>query len=94
MEKEPKLFNASIHFFNENKRIIGRGLIGAICILMAVWFIRHEEAEVREVYSVIQSAGTGYIVAGLLVTVACIFLQGVMYKFSSAHLAKISTFLR
>lgn len=59
--KETKLFITSIHFFTENKRVITRGLIGTIFVLVAVWFIRHEKEVVREVYLLIQSVSISCI---------------------------------
>lgn len=88
MQKESSLFRSSFNFLTENKRIIVRGLIGAVCMLMAVWFVRHEEAEVRKVYDLIQTAAPVYIALGLLVTVLYIFLQGLMYRFSFKALGK------
>ena len=88
MQKESSLIKSSFNFLTENKRIIVRALIGVICILMAVWFVRHEEAEVRKVYDLIQTAAPLYIILGLLVTVLYIFLQGLMYQFSFKALGK------
>ncbi|WP_256527695.1 phosphatidylglycerol lysyltransferase domain-containing protein [Dyadobacter diqingensis] len=88
MQKESSLFRSSFNFLTENKRIIIRGLIGAICMFMAVWFVRHEEAEAIKVYDLIQTAAPLYIILGLLVTVLYIFLQGLMYRYSFQALGK------
>ncbi|MCF2444219.1 phosphatidylglycerol lysyltransferase domain-containing protein [Dyadobacter sp. CY345] len=88
MEKESNLFSSGFIFLTENKKIITRGLVAAASIIMAVWFIRHEEAEVRKVFGLIQTASPFYIIIGLLVTVAYIFLQGLMYQFSFRALGK------
>ncbi|MDQ6480203.1 phosphatidylglycerol lysyltransferase domain-containing protein [Dyadobacter sp. LHD-138] len=88
MQKESSLFRSSFNFLTENKRIIVRGLIGAVCMLMAVWFVRHEEAEVRKVYDLVQTATPVYIALGLLVTVLYIFLQGLTYQLSFKALEK------
>ena len=81
MEKRSNLFYSSIEFFTENKKIIGRGLIAVVCIIMAIWFVRHEEAEVRKVYVLIHKASPLYIFLGFLVTAAYIFLQGYVSVF-------------
>lgn len=88
MEKVSDTFRSGFNFVTENKKIISRGLIAVVCILMAVWFVRHEEAEVKKVYGLIQSASPVYILLGLLVTVGYIFLQGIMYQFSFQALGK------
>ncbi|SEI98127.1 phosphatidylglycerol lysyltransferase [Dyadobacter koreensis] len=93
MEKRSNLFYSSIEFFTENKKIIGRGLIAVVCIIMAIWFVRHEEAEVRKVYVLIHKASPLYIFLGLLVTAAYIFLQGFMYRFSFLALGKSIDFI-
>jgi len=88
MENSSKLFRSSFNFFTENKKIIARGLIAAVSIVMAVWFVRHEEAEVRKVYYLIQTASPFYLFVGLLVTTCYIFLQGLMYQYSFRALGK------
>jgi phosphatidylglycerol lysyltransferase len=93
MQKKSSLFYSGFSFFTENKRIIVRGLVGMICMIMAVWFARHEQAEVRKVYGLIQAAEPSYILLGIFFTALYILLQGLMYQASFKSLGKNIDFL-
>lgn len=88
MHNKSGLFNSGFNFLTENKRIIIRGLVATIGMIMAIWFVRHEEAEVRQVYGLIQSAELVYVLLGIAFTALYILLQGWMYQASFGTLGK------
>jgi phosphatidylglycerol lysyltransferase len=63
-------------------------LLAALFIVVGAWFIRHEQAELGEVKSVLLSSRWLLISLGIAVTAIYIFLQGFMYKMAFAAMGK------
>jgi phosphatidylglycerol lysyltransferase len=71
-------------FLSENKRLIAQSILTIFFFAVGIWFIQHERAEISNIRDVLVSAGWRWVLAGLILTVIHIFLQGVMYVFSFA----------
>jgi Uncharacterized conserved protein len=73
-------------FLSENGRVITQFLFTALFIGMAAWFIKHEKPELSNVRDIILSANINWILAGIVLVLFYIFIQGVMYVTSFASL--------
>jgi phosphatidylglycerol lysyltransferase len=71
-------------FLNENGKIITQFLFTALFIGMAAWFISHEKTELHSVSQILSGADITWIVAGLLLVIFYITIQGLMYVTSFA----------
>ena len=80
-------------FLRENKRIIAQFIFTIFFIAIGIWFIKHEQAELAQVNSVIRTANWFWVISGIVLTGIYIALQGLMYVFSFASVrSKISLF--
>jgi phosphatidylglycerol lysyltransferase len=71
-------------FFHENGKLITQFLLTAVFISLAVWFISHEKAELRNVKDILFGANIYWIIVGLGLVIFYIIIQGVMYVTSFA----------
>src|SRR5512133_2093068 len=91
MEKQ-KPGNSPKHGFPGRFSTVLRGNLGIIIrfaltglfISLAVWFFNHEKTELHSVTGVILGASPVWIVAGLILVIIYILLQGLMYVASFA----------
>jgi phosphatidylglycerol lysyltransferase len=75
-----------IVFIQENGRLIAQFLFTALFIGAAAWFIKHEKPELKNVRDIILSADINWIIAGLILVVFYIVIQGLMYVTSFSSL--------
>lgn len=66
----------------ENRTIILQGILAFLFIGLALYFVKHERTELREVKHSIQSASPIFVIVGLLLAVFFIVVQGWMYQAS------------
>ena len=71
-------------FLRENKKIIVQFVFTLFFIAVGIWFIQHERSELAQVKGVLYSANWLWVMAGILLTVVYILLQGLMYVFAFA----------
>lgn len=71
-------------FLRENKKIILQFVFTLFFFAIGIWFIQHERSELGQVKEVLHSAKWEWVLAGILLTVVYILLQGLMYVFSFA----------
>jgi phosphatidylglycerol lysyltransferase len=71
-------------FLSENGKLLTQFIITALFIFLAVWFIAHEKAELSNVRNTLAGAELNWVVAGLVLVIFYIFIQGAMYVTSFA----------
>ncbi|HLO57507.1 MAG TPA: phosphatidylglycerol lysyltransferase domain-containing protein [Bacteroidales bacterium] len=62
-----------------NGKLIVQFLLTVVFFGMGIWFLRHEKAELSDVKTALVTAHWFWVVAGLLVTIAYLILQGLLY---------------
>ncbi len=78
-------------FIRENKKIITRFILTIFFIILGIWFIKHERAELGHVATVLTTANWVWVLTGVLLTALYIILQGQMYVFAfGANRCKVS----
>lgn len=86
IEKVKPVFKLRLGIIHENRKFIAQFLLAALFIFLGTWFIRHEQAELVEVKNVLLASRWPWVLAGILVTVIYMGLQGLMYKMAFASL--------
>lgn len=80
-----------ISFLRENDKIIRQFIFTIFFIGIGIWFIKHENSELKEVKNVIANAGSFWVLCGVILAVVYILLQAFMYYASfKAVQSKIS----
>jgi phosphatidylglycerol lysyltransferase len=69
----------SLPFMRENGKLITRFILTALFVVLGIWFLKHERAELSEVRSAFIIARWSWLMVGVVVTVIYITLQGLMY---------------
>jgi phosphatidylglycerol lysyltransferase len=77
MNKEQALRKPSL--FYENRKLIVQFLLTVLFIYMAAWFVRHEKPELGNVKTILGQASTLWILAGISLVAAYVFLRGWLY---------------
>jgi phosphatidylglycerol lysyltransferase len=87
-------FNEHINpFIRENKKIISQFIFTLFFIILGIWFIKHERAELNNVVVILSAARWIWVLAGIVLTGIYIILQGQMYVFAfAANGCKVSLF--
>lgn len=69
-------------------RIYGREIVAVVILLLAIVFFRSERRELLAILPQLKQANGGWMLAALLITVACVLLQSDMYvkTFAAVHL--------
>lgn len=67
-------------FIAENKKMIIQFIFTIFFIAVAIWFIKHEGAELGKVKNTLVTARGLWVLTGVLLTVAYLWLQGLMYS--------------
>lgn len=75
---------ASFQIISGNSKIIAQFILTFLFIALAIWFIKHEKAELQDVGQVLTRVHPWWFIAGLVVAVIYILLQGMMYVASFA----------
>jgi phosphatidylglycerol lysyltransferase len=73
-------------FLSENAKIMTQFLFTTLFIVLAAWFVFHQKHELNTVRLVIADANKFWILAGLILVLFYIFIQGVMYVTSFASI--------
>ncbi|WP_343615783.1 bifunctional lysylphosphatidylglycerol flippase/synthetase MprF [Flavobacterium sp.] len=68
-----------ISFLRENDKIIRQFIFTIFFLGIGIWFIKHENSELKEVKNVITDASTFWVVCGILLAGIYITLQALMY---------------
>ena len=66
--------------------MLAQAIFTIFSIDLGIWFINHEHTELAEVKRVLLDADWVYVLAGIILTVVCISLQGLMYVASYASI--------
>ena len=76
----------SLPFIRENSKLLAQAIFTIFSIGIGIWFINHEHTELAEVKRVLFNADWKFVLAGILLTVVYILLQGLMYTASFASI--------
>ena len=76
----------SLLFFRENSKLLAQAIFPIFSIGLGIWFINHEHTELSEVKRVLFEADWRFVLAGILLTIVYISLQGLMYVASFASM--------
>lgn len=71
-------------FIRENGKLVGQFILTLFFIVLGVWFLKHEQAELSDVKNVLVDSSWQLVILGIFVTVIYIGLQGYMYVTSFA----------
>lgn len=74
----------SFPFIKENGKIITQFVFTAFFIGIGIWFIKHEQAELSQVKTILSTANRQWLIAGIGVTLVMFLQHGLMYKASFA----------
>ncbi len=95
MKKETRTAFAPDHFISrvqpfiwENRKIIAQFIFTLFFIVIGIWFLKNEKAELIEVKHVLVAARWQWMLIGISLTAIYILLQGQMYVFSFASALK------
>jgi len=66
-------------FLKENRRLILKAVFGLLFIGLAIFFIRHEQAEIQQVRITLSGANSLWIFIGIFLSCIYIIAQGLMY---------------
>jgi phosphatidylglycerol lysyltransferase len=84
-------FKVIVPFIRENAKMISSYVFTLFFIGLAIWFIKHEGAELAEVRPLLSTASLPWLIAGLALSIVYVFIHGAMYKAAFASVAsKIS----
>jgi len=77
----------SVSFIRENGKLVGQFILTLFFIILGIWFLKHEQAELSDVKNTLISSKWQLVLLGLVVTGIYIILQGLMYitSFASVH---------
>jgi phosphatidylglycerol lysyltransferase len=73
-----------VPFLREHYKIIGSYIFTLFFIGLAIWFIKHEGAELRQVKHLVITSRWEWILLGILLSVVYVFIHGLMYRASFA----------
>ncbi|KAF2341896.1 bifunctional lysylphosphatidylglycerol flippase/synthetase MprF [Flavobacterium tistrianum] len=68
-----------ISFIRENDKIIRQSIFTIFFLGIGIWFIKHENSELKEVKNVIADANSFWVLCGVILTAIYITLQALMY---------------
>jgi len=80
--------NGKFNFIRENGKIITQFVLTLFFIIVGIWFLKHEHAELQKVSVSITSASFPWVIAGVGLTIIYIMLQGLMYVSSFGAVRK------
>ena len=72
----------------DNSKTIAQFLLALLFIAVGAWFYKHEQPELSNIKSVIGNARLNYVILGIIITLAYLVLQGLMYKMAMASVEK------
>lgn len=71
-------------YIRENAKIIGQFILTIFFVGLGIWFIKHEQAELGQVRTLLVTSLWRWVAAGIGLTAAYIAIQGLMYVASFA----------
>ena len=78
-------------FVRENGKIIASFIFTLFFLALSIWFIKHEQSELRQVKQLLLTANWNWILLGIFFSLAYLFVHGMMYKSAFAAIgSKIS----
>jgi len=77
-----------MEFLKENRRLIFKAVFGLLFIGLAIFFIRHEQAEIQQVRETLSGANSLWVFTGILLSCIYIVSQGMMYYTSFRSIGK------
>jgi phosphatidylglycerol lysyltransferase len=69
-------------FLKENKKLVSEALFALLFIGLAIFFVRHQRAEIHDVRIILGNANPFWMLLGILLTCLYLFMQGLMYFYS------------
>jgi len=77
----------SVSFIRENGKLVGQFILTLFFIILGIWFLKHEQAELSDVKNTLISSKWQLVLLGLIVTGIYIIFQGLMYvtSFAAVH---------
>ncbi len=79
----PSSYNP-VPFLREHYKILGSYIFTLFFIGLAIWFIKHERAELQQVRALVVTSRWDWITIGIVLSVVYIFIHGLMYRSSFA----------
>lgn len=80
-------------YLRENAKIIGQFILTIFFVGLGIWFIHHEQAELVQVKTLLVTSIWEWVAAGIVLMVAYIAIQGMMYVTSFAAIgSRVSLF--
>ena len=78
------LTHKGLPYLRENAKIIGQFILTIFFVGLGIWFIKHEQAELVQVRTLLVTSIWEWVAGGIVLTVAYIVIQGLMYVASFA----------
>ncbi len=69
-------------------KLIAKFLLALLIIALVAWFFKHEQPELGKIRHVLLTSRLTYVIAGVIIMFAYLFLQGLMYKLAFASVRK------
>ncbi|MBC8984386.1 lysylphosphatidylglycerol synthetase family protein [Pedobacter sp. N36a] len=86
-----KRFKFFVPFLRENGKIISSYVFSLFFIGLAIWFIKQERGEIRQVEHLLSTAKWVWVLIGIVLSIVYVFIHGMMYRSSFAAVSsKIS----
>lgn len=79
-----KRFKFFVPFLRENGKIISSYVFSLFFIGLAIWFIKQERGEIRQVEHLLSTAKWVWVVMGIALSILYVFIHGMMYRSSFA----------
>ena len=76
-----------IPFIRENAKMISSYVFTLFFIGVAIWFVKHEGAELSEVRPLLSKASVVWLLLGIALSIAYVFVHGLMYRASFASVS-------
>ena len=77
-------FKVIAPFISEHAKIISSYVFTLFFIGVAIWFVKHEGAELKQVQPLLYKASSFWLALGIAISVIYVFIHGLMYRASFA----------
>ncbi|WP_316812201.1 phosphatidylglycerol lysyltransferase domain-containing protein [Pedobacter heparinus] len=67
-------------FVRENGKIIASFIFTVFFLALSIWFIKHEQSELKQVKQLLLTANWIWISLGIVISIGYLFVHGMMYK--------------
>ncbi|EDM36659.1 hypothetical protein PBAL39_25365 [Pedobacter sp. BAL39] len=86
-----KRFHFFVPFLRENRKIISSYVFTLFFIALAIWFLKQERGEIRQVQHLLSDVEWSWMLLGIILSIGYVFIHGMMYRASFAAVsARIS----